>query len=63
MPIHINQYFRNRELGLEAAGLIVKLNSVAYDNLVLAENAGVVGKKPLPDIIFYFNGKFFRPKE
>jgi hypothetical protein len=63
MPIHVNQYFRNRELALEEAGLIVKLNSVAYDNLVAAENAGLVGKKPLADIIYYFNGKAIRPKE
>lgn len=63
MPIHVNQYFRNRELALEEAGLLVKNNSVAYENLVLAENAGLVGRKPLPDLTYYINGKVYKPKE
>jgi len=55
MPIHISQYFRNRELALEAAGLIVKLNSDGYNQIVAAENAGQRGKNQPVSTTFNFN--------
>ena len=62
MPIHIQPVLRNRELALEAAGLIVKLNSDVYNNTVSAENAG---KSPIaiPTRTFNFNGTSFPAKE
>jgi hypothetical protein len=56
MPIHTAPFFRNRELALEAAGLIVKLNSDGYNETVSAENAGLKAKNIVPALIYNYNG-------
>jgi hypothetical protein len=62
MPIHIAPYFRNKELAMEAAGLILPLNSDGYNQIVAAENVGLKTKF-IPSVSFDYNGKHFDSKE
>jgi hypothetical protein len=62
MPIHTAPYFRNKELALEASGLIVTLNSDGYNQLKAAQAAGQAPVQ-VPLITFNFNGKMTPAKE
>jgi hypothetical protein len=62
MPIHIAPYFRNKEVAMEAAGLIVPINSDGYNAKVSAEKAGL-SYKTVPLLTFNLNGKQSIAKE
>lgn len=62
MPIHVAPFFRERELALEAAGLIPKINSDAYNAVVAEENAGTRAKNLPQNKTFNYNGNTYVAK-
>lgn len=62
MPIHVAPYFRNKELAMEAAGLIAPLNSDGY-NVAKAQEAAGLKSVQVPLVTFNFNGKQSSGKE
>jgi len=62
-PIHTHPYFRNKEVAMEQAGLIIPLNSDGYKRVVDAENAGIRPKNVPVDQTFHVNGKVYKSKE
>ncbi len=57
MPLQIHPYFRDKELAMESAGMIIARNSVGYTVQEAAEDAGTL---PAPTILkgsnWFFGG-------
>lgn len=62
MPLHVAPVLRNRELALEAAGLLVATNSVGYTTAVNQETNGQK-IKTIPLVTYKFNGNSFDARE
>lgn len=62
MPLQIHPYFRDKELAMETAGMILARNSVGYTVQEAAEDAGTVAP---PTILkgsnWYFGGSINQP--
>ena len=61
MPVHVHPVLKNRELALEAAGLLVKQNSDGY-NTHKAQGAATVNGAHIHVPVtrtFYFNGTVY----